>query len=214
MRAITFAAIVSGLIAAAPISAAADQTITETFSLTIPPSVVGGQDSPMPTSTPFPLFARTTGKLDNVSVTISGTISAASIADNPSVEFRFYLMPAHSGAFLLTYQTYNIAPSGKFNINQSVTKPDFPLLFEQQGNAEVGFDTLRNTVPPNTTVLESDGPLMGLVTFDYTPASVILRSPSVPESSTWVMMLLGFGGLGFAGFRRTVGSRTSAEVMS
>lgn len=27
-------------------------------------------------------------------------------------------------------------------------------------------------------------------------------TPSIPESSTWVMMALGFGALGYAGFRR------------
>jgi hypothetical protein len=39
--------------------------------------------------------------------------------------------------------------------------------------------------------------LQGTVTYDYTPAV-----SSVPEPSTWAMMLLGFGGLGFA-FRQS-----------
>ena len=30
----------------------------------------------------------------------------------------------------------------------------------------------------------------------------VLYSPTVPEPSTWGMMLLGFAGLGFAGYRR------------
>jgi hypothetical protein len=69
MRAIDFAAIVSGLIAAAPISAAADQTITETFNLTVPPAVVLSiASNPFNFtaigSTPFPLFDPTIGTLD------------------------------------------------------------------------------------------------------------------------------------------------------
>ena len=36
-------------------------------------------------------------------------------------------------------------------------------------------------------------------TFTSTARAVI---PTIPESSTWVMMGLGFGALGFAGFRR------------
>jgi hypothetical protein len=39
--------------------------------------------------------------------------------------------------------------------------------------------------------------------FDF-PAS---RSSTIPEPSTWVMMLLGFGGLGYAGLRRTSAPR-------
>jgi hypothetical protein len=31
-------------------------------------------------------------------------------------------------------------------------------------------------------------------------------STSVPESSTWMMMLLGFAGLGFAGYRTSRGA--------
>ena len=34
--------------------------------------------------------------------------------------------------------------------------------------------------------------------------TAIPRQPAVPEASTWAMMLLGFGGLGYAGFRRRV----------
>ena len=37
------------------------------------------------------------------------------------------------------------------------------------------------------------------VTYDYTP----LAASAVPELSTWAMMLLGFAGLGLAGFRQT-----------
>jgi hypothetical protein len=37
----------------------------------------------------------------------------------------------------------------------------------------------------------------GTLTYDYTPAAL-----TVPESSTWAMMALGFAGLGYAGYRR------------
>lgn len=47
---------------------------------------------------------------------------------------------------------------------------------------------------PNDTIVN----LRGTVTYDYAPAV-----SSVPEPSTWAMMLLGFAGLGFA-FRRKV----------
>ena len=43
--------------------------------------------------------------------------------------------------------------------------------------------------------------------------NVLLReidASAVPEPSTWAMMLLGFAGLGFFGYRRTVKARIAA----
>jgi hypothetical protein len=34
-------------------------------------------------------------------------------------------------------------------------------------------------------------------------------TPVVPEPSTWAMMLLGFAGLGYAGYRRARGGRAT-----
>jgi hypothetical protein len=39
--------------------------------------------------------------------------------------------------------------------------------------------------------------------------SALLVTTSVPEPSTWAMMLLGFAGLGFAGYRRVRGPRAA-----
>ncbi len=41
----------------------------------------------------------------------------------------------------------------------------------------------------------------GKYNFDLTGLTATIRS-SIPEPSTWAMMLLGFAGLGFAGYRR------------
>jgi PEP-CTERM motif len=35
-------------------------------------------------------------------------------------------------------------------------------------------------------------------------------TPAVPEPSTWAMMLAGFAGLGFLGYRQTVKTRLAA----
>jgi hypothetical protein len=42
---------------------------------------------------------------------------------------------------------------------------------------------------------------------EFTPVSL---TPAVPESSTWAMMLAGFAGLGFLGYRQTVKARLAA----
>ncbi len=40
------------------------------------------------------------------------------------------------------------------------------------------------------------------------------KSTAVPEPSTWALMLLGFAGLGLAGYRGAPGTRQSAKCMS
>ncbi|HEY5205738.1 MAG TPA: PEP-CTERM sorting domain-containing protein [Roseiarcus sp.] len=42
---------------------------------------------------------------------------------------------------------------------------------------------------------------MGLIDVEFTNATTSV-TPSIPEPSTWVMMAIGFGALGYAGFRR------------
>ena len=46
-----------------------------------------------------------------------------------------------------------------------------------------------------------DGGPGNTITVSFTNATTSV-TPSIPEPSTWVMMGLGFGALGFAGFRR------------
>ena len=51
----------------------------------------------------------------------------------------------------------------------------------------------------NLTASES----MDLIDVEFTNATTSV-TPSIPEPSTWVMMALGFGALGYAGFRRRI----------
>jgi hypothetical protein len=44
------------------------------------------------------------------------------------------------------------------------------------------------------------------------PAGAAPPPPTIPEPSTWAMMLLGFAGLGFAGYRKAKGQRTSLSA--
>jgi PEP-CTERM motif len=60
-----------------------------------------------------------------------------------------------------------------------------------------GGSFLNVPITLNLTASES----MGLIDVEFTNATTSV-TPSIPEPSTWVMMALGFGGLGYAGFRR------------
>ena len=53
-------------------------------------------------------------------------------------------------------------------------------------------------------------PLESWVTQPQTLAFQLTFSSSVPEPSTWVMMIAGFAGLGFLGYRQTVKARVAA----
>jgi hypothetical protein len=209
MRVIGFAAIVSGLIAAAPISAAADQTIIESFSLTVPPEdVLSIASNPLNfaeiSSTPFPLFAPTTGTLDSVIVTITGSLSWASIAENPDVKFDLEVGNGLKGFDIIGGGPTVFTHVGPIDLNRG-GEGFVNAGYVGAGNADaILFLTTDN--PENTGVIESNGPLTGSITYIYTPPTLTL---AVPETSTWAMMLLGFAGLGYVGYRRARAGRTT-----
>ena len=103
-----------------------------------------------------------------------------------------------------------------------VTAPDFDgaggfldiygLLFKIGGTAPVGavVDLFDNGVSASGEDLGVSGFGVAVATagmsLDYVPGDV---TATAPESSTWAMMILGFAGLGFAGYRK---SRKAAAI--
>jgi hypothetical protein len=99
----------------------------------------------------------------------------------------------------------------------------FPLSYDSQGNDSVTFaaPNVENPSYPGTVIITCcntgfydgiDPPIftggttaldwpLGVYTGGYGKFTVAL-APSAPEISTWVMMLAGFAGLGFAALRR------------
>jgi hypothetical protein len=190
MRAVSLAAIATALIATAPLSAArADQIITESFTLTIPSSVVPGGTQPFAQffSTPFPLFPATTGKLESVNVTLSGSISIVSLIASPDIGIVLQ-GPSPDGIDSGTFEP------GTTDLNLS--GPDKAPNYIGTGTAQAFLLVLSNSSLLNTSLIQSNGPLDGVVSYTYT-----LPTLAVPEAPTWATMLIGFAALGVASCR-------------
>ena len=71
------------------------------------------------------------------------------------------------------------------------------FLFPAPGSINPGDNTVLLTIMTNATTVKA-----GNISFiDNGTATVAGFAPGVPEPSTWAMLLLGFAGLGFAGYR-------------
>ena len=203
MRAMSLAAIVTMGIATAPFAAsAADQIITESFSVTIPGSSVPNASQPDAQfeSTPFPLFAESTGLLESVAFTVTGAVKVVSLNEDPDV------------LLFLRGQT-----PGSIGFGQAVKAGTTSVMFSGDdhptgayigsGNIQVRI-TLNTSDFPDTDLIESVGPLEGVVTYTYTPRTLA----AIPETPTWAAMLVGFASLGFAGYRAKRKGRGSNGV--
>jgi hypothetical protein len=112
----------------------------------------------------------------------------------------------------------------------------FPLLYDSQGNEDVTFAAphVENPSYPGTIIVTccNTGFYDGINPPIFTGGStspdwplgayngsygkfVVALAPSAPEISTWAMMLVGFGGLGFAAlWRRASEARNSVAARS
>ena len=161
-----------------PTSAAADQTITESFSLTAPPSVVPSiaffpdtLNFMAISSTPFPLFAPTTGTLDSVGVTITGSFSWASIAENPDVKFALEVGNGLKGFDIIGEIIPVFTNVGTIDLNISGGGVVGDYVGAGSADAILSFATDN---PANTGVIESNGLVTGSITYTYTPRALDL----------------------------------------
>jgi PEP-CTERM motif len=92
------------------------------------------------------------------------------------------------------------ALAGNYELSDNAGHSDMFSLATTGGSAQtVGFAATGTVV--DITFL---GPPSGNTTFDFAIDNVTFNQPlsgGTPEPSTWVMMVLGFAGLGFAGYR-------------
>jgi hypothetical protein len=157
-------------------------------------SDINGSRSP---GTPSPLVSASL-TINGTSVSIGGGYSAQLVSTPGSsagtASFTTYVQ---SGATSGNTELLKLEFSGA-NLTGAV--PGFPIAINQNGSF---------------TLVSGDGVLANQAsqffdngeTLTFVPASVTVTDQSsvaaVPEPSTWAMMLVGFGGLGFLSYRRS-----------
>jgi hypothetical protein len=147
-----------------------------------------------------PLFAESTGLLESVAFTVTGAVNIVSLNEDPDV------------LLFLRGQT-----PGGIGFGQAVKAGTTSVMFSGDddptgayvgsGNIQVRI-TLNTSDFPNADLIESDGPLDGVVTYTYTPRTLA----AIPETPTWAAMLVGFASLSFAGYRTKRKGRGSNGV--
>ena len=144
-----------------------------------------------------------TSTLNNVSISLDSlfSLTATTISSTSSVDAT----PSATGSttiedLVLTVggQTFtvDVAPPANTDL---VSIPGLTIVLNQQipDTSELGGITT------NAIALDFTGLLgvTGSIDVAQSIASVDVTTPTVPETSTWAMMLIGFAGLGFAAFR-------------
>jgi PEP-CTERM motif len=186
-------------------TSAVDSTAGQTLGIvTIQDLVGGGVSLDFALSSPATLFASTGGGHVTVGFNLDKLITAADITGLPaSPTFTFEApvngVPGPGGGF----GNFTAGLQGNWNgTSNSFAGPiDFTIAgvsvsdFVANSN---GFFAVADLLGPNGT-----GDVGGMI------ETTITQHSSVPEPSTWAMLLIGFAGLGFAGYRKAKTTRTA-----
>jgi hypothetical protein len=141
-------------------------------------------------SSSFARFDPTIGALTGVTLSFAGTADLTVTGDLPFADFES-VSPASNVHQNLFIGLGSQRDAGSFSISANGTITDDFDAFEGSGTQALEF-----VFGVDNAVVTVNGQ-SGTLTYEYTPTS-----PAVPEPSTWAMMLVGFAGLGYAGYRR------------
>lgn len=214
MRPIGIAAIVSGLVAAVPISAAAD-TLTLTYTFPSPLLDYTTEDGSC-----FVQFNPIFGTLNSVTLraTANATWSGGASSDDNEAGYTIFLSGFNFSMTAVKNGNGRIGAS----FDQTYSAPADLSAFTGAGMVDTSVSV---TNPGGTPASISSTFGTEVVSYNFTlnpsgvPGAPVFPPPgailtlSIPEASTWAMMLLGFAGLGFAGYRRAkAGDATLARA--
>jgi len=198
MRAIGIAAIVSGLIAAAPNSAAADAF---TFTYNFPSPLL---DYTTEDGSAFLQFNSSYGTLDSVTLraTANATWSGGASSDENETDYTIFL----SGFEFSMTAVKNGDGRVGVSFDQDYSTQAALSAFTGVGAVDTSVSVTNQGGTP-ASISSTFG--TEIVSYNFAPSMPgapifppVGATLSIPEASTWAMMLLGFAGLGFAGHRR------------
>jgi PEP-CTERM motif len=144
------------------------------------------------------LFDPKFGTLTSISETLSGSPTWTPGSSPATLSILLILLPAIDQA------AFAGGPTGDaeaINVNLMLQASDKTTLafFSAIGTTQVEVGAEEDPLEmPNLGTLS--GTLSGTLTYTFT--SAVGDVPTVPEPSTWAMMLIGFAGLGYASLRR------------
>lgn len=105
---------------------------------------------------------------------------------------------------------FSTSDNGSFSQHLSID-PDEAYEVEYLASASAGDgSTARATIDPLLTIDPSLAPYYNINYSSNLLIDPLGSASAVPEPSTWAMMLAGFAGLGFVGYRRTARGRLAA----
>jgi hypothetical protein len=120
------------------------------------------------------------------------------------VQSGFYLDPAIFSVSLPGLMFNGVVEITSFqqSVSTNLTSIGFDAVDSADGLSAAGF--LYFTPSGQIAALfHAPDPLFEPWPFATITGTVVIKPTNVPEPSTWAMMLLGFAGLGFAGYRRS-----------
>ena len=155
----------------------------------------------------------------NVVATASGDIDLTGLSENPGTGSQSAFVQPGYAAILLGSGTYDVyygvtgpssfgsggttdassgsgGPLGLFSFNNYLDVPD----------GFVSGSSISATATLDSTTIAGLGLKPGTYNYTWNDGSnslTVVIGEAVPEPSTWAMILIGFAGLGFAGYRRS-----------
>ena len=205
MRALILGALGTAVLTAAPLAASAD-VITVKFSIPIP---AGTSNNSFPSSR-IRQFDSSLGTLTDTTIALTDSMTWTPGPAVGGASLSTLTVTLHSGSATGPSQTFTGSPG----------KPQRIELDLHGDISAIGQSAVLTTSEGSIFGSLSRNFLEGTVTYGYIPfpSSIVDPPPivgdAVPEPSTWAMMLIGFAGVAYVGWRAKLAERGKPDSPS